>query len=240
MGLRSLARRLRGDGLRVGLGHLLLGHQPYAPSFSSAGEDMILRHVIGSDKMDGFYVDVGAYDPILASNTHFFYVKGWRGINVEARPGSRELFERVRPRDINLEVGVSNEPGTLTYYFISDDSTMNSFSREFLEYTGAIRQVTREIRVPVMPLSEILGRHLPSGQSIDFMNVDVEGHDLQALESNDWERFRPRFVVVEDAEVDAGRSELVSFMRGRGYTVCAQNVIILDKLNEYFFVDRTA
>lgn len=240
MSLRSLARRLRADGLRAGLGHFLLGRQAYAPSFSSAGEDMILRHVIGSDKMDGFYVDVGAYDPVVASNTHFFYVKGWRGINVEARPGSRKLFERVRPRDINLEVGVSGEPGPLTYYFISDDSTMNSFSREFLERTGAIKDVTREIKVPVMPLSSILERHLPAGQSIDFMNVDVEGHDLQALESNDWERFRPRFVVAEDGEVDAERSEIVRFMRGRGYTVCAQNVIILDKLNEYFFVDRTA
>ena len=199
-----------------------------------------MRHVVGSDKMDGFYVDVGAYDPVVASNTHFFYVKGWRGINVEARPGSRKLFERVRPRDINLEVGVSKEPGPLTYYFISDDSTMNSFSREFLERTGAIKDVTREIQVPVMPLSSILERHLPAGQSIDFMNVDVEGHDLEALESNDWKRFRPRFVVAEDAEVDAERSEIVRFMRGRGYTVCAQNVIILDKLNEYFFVDRTA
>jgi hypothetical protein len=117
---------------------------------------------------------------------------------------------------------------------------MNSFSREFLEHTGAIRDVTREIPVPVVPLSQILERHLPAGQSIDFMSVDVEGHDLQALESNDWGRFRPRFVVVEDREVEAGRSEIVRFMRGRGYGLCAQNVIILDKLNEYFFVDRTA
>jgi len=240
MSLRSLTRFWLPAGLKSRVQQLLLGYHSYAPSFSSAGEDMILRHVIGSDKMDGFYVDVGAYDPVVGSNTHFFYVNGWRGINVEARPGSRGRFESVRPRDINLEVGVSKEAGSLTYYFISDDSTMNSFSREFLERTGAISAVTREIPVPVMPLSEILERHLPAGQPIDFMSVDVEGHDLQALESNDWGRFRPRFVVVEDGEVDAERSEIVRFMRGRGYTVCAQNVIILDKLNEYFFVDRSA
>jgi FkbM family methyltransferase len=239
MSLRSLTRFWLPTSMKSRLQQLLLGYHSYAPSFSSAGEDMILRHVIGSDKMDGFYVDVGAYDPVVGSNTHFFYLNGWRGINVEARPGSRALFESVRPRDINLEVGVSKEPGRLTYYFISDDSTMNSFSREFLEHTGAIDTVTREITVPVMPLSEILASHLPAGQAIDFMSVDVEGHDLQALESNDWDRFRPRFVVVEDKEIEAERSEVVRFMRGRGYTVCAQNVIILDKLNEYFFVDRT-
>jgi hypothetical protein len=70
------------------------------------------------------------------------------------------------------------------------------------------------------------------------MNVDVEGFDLAALRSNDWGRFRPRFVVVEDAEVDESKSEIVAFMRGQGYEVCVRNVIILDKLNEYFFVDR--
>jgi FkbM family methyltransferase len=236
---RSLTRRWLPQVFKKYFQQLLLGYHSYAPSFSSAGEDMILRHVIGSDKMEGFYVDVGAYHPVISSNTYFFYLDGWRGINVEARPGSRALFERVRPRDINLELGVSTEPGELTYYFISDDSTMNSFSREWLEHIGILNKVKREIPVAVLPLAEILGRNLPPGQTIDFMSVDVEGCDLQALESNDWERFRPRFVVVEDKETDAERSDIVRFMRGRGYGVCAQNVIILDKVSEYFFVDRS-
>ena len=237
--LRTLTRRWLPHDIKKHFQQALLGYHSYAPSFASAGEDMILRHLIGSDKMDGFYVDVGAYHPVRASNTYFFYVNGWRGINVEARPGSRALFDRVRPRDTNVEVGVSKERGELTYYFVGEDSTMNSFSREFLEHIDMLREVKREIPVPVLPLSEVLGRHLPPGQAIDFMSVDVEGHDLQALESNDWGRFRPRFVVVEDKEVEAERSEIVRFMRAQGYTVCAQNVIILDKINEYFFVDRS-
>ena len=237
--LRTLTRRWLPHDIKKHFQQALLGYHSYAPSFASAGEDMILRHLIGSDKMDGFYVDVGAYHPVRASNTYFFYVNGWRGINVEARPGSKSLFDRVRPRDTNVEVGVSKERGELTYYFIGEDSTMNSFSREFLEHIGMLGEVKREIPVTVLPLAEVLARHLPPGQVIDFMSVDVEGHDLQALESNDWARFRPRFVVVEDKEVSAERSEIVRFMRGQGYEVCAQNVIILDKINEYFFLDRT-
>ena len=225
-------------GLKSRFQQLLLGYHSFAPSFSSAGEDMILRHIIGSDKQDGFYVDVGAYHPVLFSNTYFFYLHGWRGINVEARPGSRELFDRVRPKDINLEVGISGERGELTYYFIGEDSTMNSFSRDFLEHLGVLGQVRREIPVPVLPLSEVLARHLAAGQVIDFMSVDVEGHDAEVLASNDWGRFRPRFVVVEDKEVEAEKSEIVRLMGGYGYEVCARNVIILDELNEYFFVDR--
>jgi FkbM family methyltransferase len=236
--LRTLARGLLPQDFKKYVQRAVLGYHSYAPSFASAGEDMILRHLVGSDRMDGFYVDVGAFDPVRGSNTYFFYLNGWRGINVEARPGSRALFDRVRPRDTNVEVGVSKERGELTYYFIGEDSTMNSFSREFLEHIDMLGEVKREIAVPVVPLSEVLERHLPAGQAIDFLSVDVEGHDLQALESNDWRRFRPRFVVVEDKEVEADRSEIVRFMRSRGYGVCAQNVIILDKINEYFFVDR--
>lgn len=199
---------------------------------------MMLRHMIGSDKMNGFYVDVGAYDPVLFSNTYFFYVHGWRGINIEARPGSRALFDKVRPRDINLELGISSHAGEMTYYFVGENSTMNSFSREFLERIDMLKEVKQEITVPVMPLAEVLGQNLPANQEIDFMNVDVEGHDLEVLESNDWERFRPRFVVVEDTAIDPNQSPIVAMMRTRGYEVCAQNVIILDKINEYFFVDR--
>jgi FkbM family methyltransferase len=200
---------------------------------------MILRHVIGSDKREGFYVDIGAYHPVHFSNTYFFYMNGWRGINIEARPGSARLFDKVRPKDINLEMGVSRKHGELTYYFIGEDSTMNSFSREFLEHIGMLEQVRREVPVPVFPLSEILAKHLPEGQAIDFMNVDVEGHDREVLESNDWDRFRPKFIVVEDKEIDAQQSDIVHLLGDYDYEVCIQNVIILDKLNEYFLVDRS-
>ncbi len=237
--LRSLTGRWFSPNLKKSVQQVLLGYHSYAPCFSSAGEDMILRHLVGSDKMEGFYVDVGAYHPVRSSNTYFFYLNGWRGINIEARPGSRALFDRVRPRDLNLELGVSRQPGEMTYYLVGEDSTMNSFSREFLEHIGMLEQVKREIPVAVLPLAQVLERHLPQGQHIDFMSVDVEGHDLSVLESNDWSRFRPKFLVEEDAQTDVNRSEIVGFMKRQGYEVCAQNVIILDKINEYFLLDRS-
>ena len=237
--LRTLTRRWLPLSLKRSFQHAILGYDSYAPSFSSAGEDMILRHILGSDKMSGFYVDIGAFHPKLFSNTYFFYLNGWRGINVEARPGSKELFDKVRPRDINLEIGVSRERGSLTYYFIAEDSPMNSFSSDFLRQIEMLDQVRSEIPVSTMPLAEILERHVPPGQSIDFMNVDVEGHDFEVLESNDWKRFRPRIIVVEDEKLDPRESQIVRMLNEHGYELCAQNVIILDKINEYFLLDRT-
>ena len=199
---------------------------------------MILRHIVGSDKRDGFYIDIGAYDPVLFSNTYFFYLNGWNGINIEARPGSRAAFQKVRPRDTNLEMGISRSRGELTYYLIGEDSTMNSFSRPFLEQIGMLGEVKQEIQVPVEPLADVLAKHLPERQVVDFMNVDVEGHGLEVLESNNWERFRPRLLVLEDEEVDLEKSAVVKLMRGHDYDVCAQNVIILGKINEYFLIDN--
>ena len=70
------------------------------------------------------------------------------------------------------------------------------------------------------------------------MNVDVEGHDLEVLESNDWQRFRQRVIVVEDEGLDPREPAIVNTMKTHGYELCAQNVIILDKINEYFLIDR--
>jgi FkbM family methyltransferase len=240
LSLRTLTRRWMPLSIKRSFQKVVLGYDSYAPSFSSAGEDMILRHILGSDKMSGFYVDVGAFHPTLFSNTYFFYLNGWQGINIEARPGSKTLFDKVRPRDINLEVGVSSKRGSMTYYFIAEDSPMNSFSPDFLRQIEMLKEVRSEISIPTLPLADLFERHLPEGQSIDFLDVDVEGHDLEVLESNDWKRFRPRLIVVEDEGLDPGKSEIISMMKGHGYELCAQNVIILDKINEYFLIDRSS
>lgn len=217
----------------------MLGYDSFAPCFSSAGEDMILRHILGSEKRGGFFVDVGAFHPVRASNTYFFYLQDWRGINIDACPGSMDAFKKLRPRDVNLELGISDEPGELTYYVIDKGSSMNTFSRDFLAEVGLLNEVKSEVRIPVKTLASVLEEHVPKGQVIDFMTVDVEGFDLKVLRSNDWTRFRPHMVVVEDlVSHDRETPQVVRFLEEQGYDVVATNIIILDKINEYFFMDR--
>jgi hypothetical protein len=127
----------------------------------------------------------------------------------------------------------------MSYYFVAEDSPMNSFSPDFLKQIQMLEQVKEKISIPTLPLAAVFERHLPKGQAIDFLNVDVEGHDLEVLESNDWKTFRPRVIVVEDEVLDPRESAIVRTMKTHGYELCAQNVIILDKINEYFLIDRT-
>lgn len=94
-------------------------------SYSQSGEDMILDTIF-CDVKKGFYVDIGANNPYIQSNTHFFYKKGWRGVNVDALPGSMNIFRKVRPNDINIEAAISNSNEILSYFMFSS-SFYNTF-----------------------------------------------------------------------------------------------------------------
>jgi FkbM family methyltransferase len=166
-------------------------------SYSQEGEDMILRRLF-ENQTKGFYVDIGAHHPKRFSNTFFFYKKGWSGINIDAMPNSMSLFNKVRPRDINLEIPISDKKQKLKYY-IFNETAINCFSKELAEKRihNDDYKIISEKEMVTSTLEEILEKHLPYDQEIDFMSIDVEGLDLQVLKSNNWKRFRPKFVLVE-------------------------------------------
>ena len=166
-------------------------------SYSQEGEDMILRRLFEKQKK-GFYVDVGAHHPKRFSNTFFFYKNGWRGINIDAMPNSMYLFNKIRPRDINLEIPISDKKEKLKYYMFNEPA-LNGFSKELAEKRDGKDdyKIISEKEMETSTLEEILEKHLPYDQEIDFMSIDVEGLDLQVLKSNNWRLFRPKFVLME-------------------------------------------
>ena len=153
------------------------------------GEDRKLVELLG-DKAAGFYIDVGAWDPSYESVTKHFYDKGWRGINIEPVPG---VFNRLcadRPRDVNLNVGLSNRAGRLTFY---ECPTVPSWSTSLDKRAAAIRAdglMLREHDVPVTTLTGVCGEHVTG--PVDFLKIDVEGFEREVLEGADWGRWRPR------------------------------------------------
>jgi len=158
---------------------------------------MVLRSLT-RDRPSGFYVDVGAHHPFFYSNTFHFYSKGWRGINIDAVPGSMKSFLPLRPRDINLEACVGT-PGRWVEFSIFEEQTLNTMDAEVaskLVQEGRSRLLSKE-KLMTQSLAQILRSHVPRGQAIDFLSVDVERADLEVLQSNDWDVFRPEFIVVE-------------------------------------------
>jgi len=196
-------------------------------SYSQEGEDMILQRIFENQPC-GFYVDVGAHHPKRFSNTYFFYKKGWRGINIEAMVGSRQLFNKMRPRDINIEKAVSNEIETLTYY-IFNEPALNGFSKDLssMREEGTEYRVIKKIQMQTTTLAAILDKHLPKNQPIDFLSIDVEGLDLKVLLSNNWETYRPSLILVEVLNSSIEKiqnNEEYSFLKTKGYFAFAKSV----------------
>lgn len=202
----------------------------YAKSYAQDGEDMVLRSFFENlpKHYKGMYVDIGAHHPVRFSNTYYYYKKGWKGINVDATPGSMQLFHWMRRRDTNLECGIGPEKGSLTFYCF-DEPALNTLSKSVAEEraSGGRYQIKKEVIVPVLSLKEVLSQHLPQGQRIDFLSVDVEGMDEVVLRSNDWNRFRPVFVLAEDAHFQmnathVAHSGVYTFLLEQGYELVAK------------------
>ena len=207
-------------------------------SYAQEGEDMILRKLFAG-RETGFYIDVGAHHPTRFSNTHYFYRRGWSGINVDATPGSMASFQKRRPRDINLEIAIANSKKELTF-FIFDEPALNSFdeslSRARDNEQPRVVRIIKEQKIMTRTLNEVLSQHMPSGQHIDFLSVDVEGLDYDVLLSNDWSKFRPECVLVECLGVlwkDLAGDMACQFLNSCGYQIFAKT------LNTAFFRDQS-
>ena len=165
-------------------------------SYSQEGEDMLLRTIFGNKK--GFYIDIGAHHPKRFSNTYYFYKNGWNGINIDAMPGSMYIFNKIRPRDVNLEIAISKNIEELDYYAF-DEPAFNGFlkneSVEKIKKDGYNVLFSRKIKTKT--LTEVLNLYLKNESKIDFMSIDVEGLDLEVLQSNDWNKYKPDFLLVE-------------------------------------------
>lgn len=182
-------------------------------TFSQFGEDLVLSSLLGYEKSDGFFVDVGAFDPISLSNTYLFSSRGWKGINIEPNPEQFRQFPVNRPRDINLNLAISESEGHVQFCC---NGVFSGIESDDYKFHGQNDEATT-VEVLAQPLSKILEEHVPELQEIDFLSVDCEGHDLVVLKSSDWARFRPKVVVVED-HGDRIEGPVFSFMADQGYT----------------------
>jgi FkbM family methyltransferase len=132
----------------------------------------------------GFYVDVGAYDPVDGSVTKLFYDRGWSGINVE--PGS--VFERLaadRPRDVNLRMAVLDRKGEAAF---TEDPADRGMSR--------ISERAGGFNVPCDTLEGIVAEH-GRERPVDFIKIDAEGAEGAIVNATDWRRLRPRVLLIE-------------------------------------------
>jgi FkbM family methyltransferase len=194
-------------------------------SYAQEGEDMVLKRIF-NNQLEGFYVDVGAHHPVRFSNTYGLYKLGWKGINIEPNPDSFNLFKQYRLRDINLNCGVAKKNGSLEYYMF-DEPALNTFDNGILRdrIQSTDYKLMNTVDIEVVTLASLLNKHLPDNMKVDYLTVDVEGLDLEVLQSNDWVKFRPKWVLVEQlnlVDIESLDFEIHHFMKSINYALFAK------------------
>jgi FkbM family methyltransferase len=169
-------------------------------SWAQAGEDLALINALaGIEK--GRYVDVGAHHPSRFSVTRALYERGWTGINIEANFDLIANFERERSRDINLNYCVGNSAEYSFHVF--EEPALSTVSIDWKEKFLQEKQIFSETRaVEGIKLSSVVQDFFSDGE-FTFLNIDVEGADLEALESLEMSVLRrtlwPKWVMLETA-----------------------------------------
>jgi FkbM family methyltransferase len=200
-------------------------------SFGQQGEDLILNRIfyrrLGIDPRThhGFYMDVGAYHPISHSTSYCLYKFGWTGACVDISKTTCELIEQFRPRDRVFNVAIAHADQRKSALAVEGISLINE-----ADYNVSGRP--NDVLIDARSISSILDE-IGKTDRIDYLNIDIEGAELAALEGLDFDRHRPRVISVAIHEKDmisALQSDVARKIREQGYLAVGCAAIT------YFFV----
>jgi FkbM family methyltransferase len=215
-------------------------------SYSQFGEDITAANLLRNLKT-GFYVDIGAYHPLKHSNTALLHINGWQGVTVEPEMGGARAFHRFRPHAINVRAAIHNEKDSVTLYKFRgglSNTTMEDRAKDLRES----KEVVGEEVVPALRLNDVFERHVPEGVHVNYLSVDIEGYDTEAILAFDLAKYLPDVVCIEIHRPDMmalGDNAAVGFMSRHGYQLYAINVFSLTFVNiqaaaEHLHVPRVA
>ena len=167
-------------------------------SYSLNAVDLIVDYIF-KNKNDGFYLDVGSQHPISNNNTYLLFKRGWRGINIDLDKKNIDLFNTARPNDINLNLAISSSITEKKLYFYHDKSPINTLEKVASDFQKA---AVKEIKTIKTTTLDITLQNIKLNNNIDYMNLDVEGHEMNILNSFDISRYKPSIISVEFLDFD--------------------------------------
>ena len=163
---------------------------------SQFGEDKKILKLFNK-KTNGTYLDLGCFHPIRQNNTLLFHRLGWKGINIDLNPLSIELFNVARPNDINICGAISGKVGFKDLFFDNELSSLNTINKN---HTMFLKKAFNEIKlkkrkIKTTTINNILKKYKIN--KIDFMNIDIEGNELDVLKTINFSKIDIKVICIE-------------------------------------------
>jgi len=177
--------------------------------YAQFDEDKVLHDIF--KKKIGTCVEVGGFDGVTGSNTYFFENLGWRCLIVEPMPDFCQKIKQVRKCEV-AEIAASDKSGEVEFYVATGVETLSTIEKDdkhFQRISRHSNEGVRKIKVNTARLDDIL---IERGfTDIDFLTIDVEGHEMSVLSGMTFKIIKPRIVIIEDnsSGVDAQVKEFM-------------------------------
>ncbi|ASY10865.1 FkbM family methyltransferase [Candidatus Planktophila lacus] len=188
-------------------------------SYSQFWEDRLILRMLNSNI--GSYVDIGAGAPSWGSNTYLLYKRGWRGVCVDPIKFNIDLHKIIRRHDRQYKSVVSSGSSQIQFYELSpwelsttDESIAQLRIREGARHiqSGLLNSISLEKIYEENPIKR------PA-----LLSIDVEGAEMSVLQSNNWSRYSPDIICIEELNNPLSDSEIKSFLSKVGYQMAAYN-----------------
>jgi FkbM family methyltransferase len=230
--LQELANKLR----ELDINGLGISDTDEHKSFAQTGEDMIVDWLLCNLSIpmnEVVYLDLGANHAKKLSNTYHFYLKGAKGVLVEANPALIPELKFYRHNDVILNFCVAEHSDELMEFTafelgVALGDGLSTTDRDRAEQCLALNSALKlreTISVKSITVDDLIEKYL--GRPPVILNIDLEGDELKILQSINFEKYRPAIIIVEMISygvrpINAPKDlEIMSFMEGRGYVECA-------------------
>ena len=199
-------------------------------SYSQCAEDLIINHIVSGRHEQLTYIDIGANHPWKFNNTAYFYLKGFRGINIEPDPYLFKLLKKHRDKDINLNIGISTTPGNMDFYIMSS-RTLSTFSKEEADQLKKLHdcEIIEICKIPVNTIQNVINQY-SKGKFPDLVSIDVEGFEFDIIKSIDFQGPIPKIICIETVSYSntgygIKNESLISYIMSKGYMIYADTYI---------------